>query len=243
MLTSDFFNALNSIKDVDDSDYYNIDNVITSLSVVADKLDYGIYILDYFQKKILFVSDNIAVWCGISKTEIEDKGYEAYLSYVSKNDLALLTEINDAAFAFFAAHLAGKAHYYSLSYDFHLGKFMVHQHFIPILYKRGKVWLAVCLLSLSSKKKVGNIVLKTGSDSYYYSVLHKRWINKNILKLTEKEKLIIRYSIQGYSTHEIADKTFTAYETVKKQKKNLFKKLGTTNMLESIQYLADSHLL
>ncbi len=243
MLTSDFFNALNSIQDVDSSDYVNIQNVISSLSIVGYNLGYGLYVLDYFQKEIVFVSENVSVWCGISKTEIETNGYEAYLNYVPKNDLAMLVEINNAAFSFFATHLSNKVHTYSLSYDFHLGNFMVNQHFMPILFKKNKVWLAVCLLSLSSKKRVGNIVLNTGTDCYHYSIQQKRWINKSILKLTEKEKLIIRYSIQGYSTQEIADKSYSSYETVKKQKKNLFKKLGTTNMLESLQFLSDNHLL
>ena len=85
--------------------------------------------------------------------------------------------------------------------------------------------------------------MKTGSDCYYYSLLKKRWIIKNKINLTEKEKLIIRYTVQGYSTQEIADKSFSSYETVKKQKKNLFKKLGTTNILECIQYIEDNHLL
>ena len=155
----------------------------------------------------------------------------------------MLVEINNAAFSFFTTYISNKAHTYSLSYDFHLGNFMVHQHFMPILFKKNKVWLAVCLLSLSSQKKVGNIVLNTGSDCFHYSIQQKMWINNSILKLTEKEKLIIRYTIQGYSTQEIADKTCSSYETVKKQKKNLFKKLGTTNMLESLQYLSDNHLL
>jgi DNA-binding NarL/FixJ family response regulator len=61
--------------------------------------------------------------------------------------------------------------------------------------------------------------------------------------LTGREKEILKYIAEGYTTKEIADLIFRDMETVKKYRKNLFLKLKARNMADLIRKGYDMKLI
>jgi DNA-binding CsgD family transcriptional regulator len=113
------------------------------------------------------------------------------------------------------------------------------------LDKEGQVWLAVCVVSLSSKKKIGNVEMrKIGQISYWeYSFEEKRWETNSCLLLNDKEKQIQFLSARGFTMNEIADKMCMSVDAIKFYKKNLFGKFEVKNITEALIYAQNHKLL
>lgn len=240
---SEFFTEHNTMHIVDEPDYSNFNNVIDTAKAVARATQHGVYLFDYYKRDVVYASQNMLSWCGITKSEFKKYGLEVYLKCIPEEDLKMLFVINNAAFEFFNKNISIKNLNYSLSYDFRACDFMVHQHYTPVLAKNDKIWVAMCIVTVSSTKKSGNIIMKTEHGNYEYSLKNGQWIPLSVVQLSHKEKLIIRYSSQGYSMKEIAKKTNSSEYTVKNQKQKLFNKLKVNSICEAVQYCVTNGLL
>jgi DNA-binding NarL/FixJ family response regulator len=114
-----------------------------------------------------------------------------------------------------------------------------------MLLYNGKIWLAMCTVSLSSSNDAGHIVMKNviNGKMHEYSREMKRWVPQPQIVLSEKEKTIIRYATQNLSSTEIGKRFNVSAETVRSQKKNLFKKLHVNSMTEAIIFVTSNDLL
>lgn len=65
--------------------------------------------------------------------------------------------------------------------------------------------------------------------------INTNWI-VNTQKLTVREIEIIGLVMQGYTNHEIAEKLFISYETVKSHRKHILEKTGAKNTAALINY-------
>ena len=100
---TDFISPHNTIVGVTDEDYKSeqarLEPVLDVLSRITTC---GYYVVDYYKHKFLYVSDNIAYWCGHTADEVKELGYELYTQFVPQDDLAILKRIHDAGFYKFA---------------------------------------------------------------------------------------------------------------------------------------------
>jgi len=240
-----FFNPSNIVGDVDDGKYKMLGGITKMADAIVRTSGCGIYILDYFKQDVAFVSDNIAKWCGILHNEVEQGGYDVFFKYISEEDFRLLTDVNNAAFDFWKGKNEDECMSYEISYDFRYGGFMVNQHYTPVAMQDGKIWLAMCEVSLSSQKSRGNIMMKSCNEGccYVFSVESKQWSKVEMISLTEREKAIIRYSVQGLSSKEIGEILLVGAETIRKQKTALFRKLGVHSINEATQFAINNCLL
>ena len=244
---NDFFNFLNELKN-STTDAYDIaftDGIKAFADTMARATGNGVYIFDYLKREVIYVSENFVHWCDIPLEEINRRGYDFYLEYINEEDLKMLIEINDAAFTFFNKLPENECIAYTISYDFHFCGFMVNQHYSPLCMKNGKIWLAVCFVGQSARKESGNIVMDSAESKYLYeySLSLKKWIPKKKIILSSREKKIIRFSSQGFSVSEIANKLSVSYDAVKSQKRRLFHKLEVSSMSEAINYAINNRLL
>lgn len=65
--------------------------------------------------------------------------------------------------------------------------------------------------------------------------INTNWVI-NTQKLTVREIEIIGLVMQGYTNHEIAEKLFISYETVKSHRKHILEKTGAKNTAALINY-------
>jgi DNA-binding CsgD family transcriptional regulator len=105
-----------------------------------------------------------------------------------------------------------------------------------ILDTYGNIWIALCLVSLSSNNKPGNIVIKNKKERliFDYDVALKKWNEQKIVRLNNQEKEILMLSCQGYTVERIARELYLSTDTIKFHKKNLFKKLKARSISEAI---------
>ena len=77
----------------------------------------SIYVIDYWKKNFLYVSDNPLFLCGRTRDEVLAKGYDFYFEVCEQSELAALVEINEAAFRFYNRLPVADRTAYSISPD------------------------------------------------------------------------------------------------------------------------------
>ncbi|MBQ3655231.1 MAG: helix-turn-helix transcriptional regulator [Bacteroidales bacterium] len=231
--TNDFFCEQDCVQETT-KNLSSLDLTVTS--GIIDVLGCGIYIVDYEAKKVRIVSDNIAKMCGLNPQDIEGENCDIYLKYVPDDDYKMLLEINKAAFSFLKKMPDWKILQYSVSYNFHLNGLLLHQTFKPLKVKNGFIKLGLFILTLSSKNDIGNIVMqrKNDVDYYEYSLSGHIWRLKHGIKLSETEKLVLCLSAQGQTSEDIASAMHRSVDTIKRYKKDLFKKMNVKNITEAL---------
>lgn len=198
----------------------------------------------------MFVSDNIKAICGDSMETIQKLGFDIYIKYVPKEEHQMLIELNHEGFKISNSIPPEEKLQYTFSCDFHFingkKKLMVRHTLTPLmLTENGKIWLALCSISPSTKNKVGNIVLKKEHEQWFYtySLTTHEWSKKESIALTETEKDILRLSLQGYTMKDMSIILFKSMDTIKAYKKRIFNKLEVRNITEALSYAINYKLL
>lgn len=245
-----FFSGKNTVAYLSEAEYAQSGNYLEVLRAVARLSYMSMYVIDYQRKAFEYVSDNPLFLCNHTPAEVMAMGYSFYFKYVSPEDLEMLIRVNEIGFDFFDRTPLEDRKNYSISYDFNLQtgreKILVNHKLTPIfITSEGKIWKALCVVSLSSNTTSGNILLsKTGEDSFWELDLNTgRWNKMDKSKLSDRELQIVRLHAQGLTISQIADRTFIAVDTVKFHRRKLFEKLQVKNMAEALAYVKNNKLL
>ncbi len=246
-----FFSNRNTVRDLTAADVQNASDYLEVVKAISRATNQSIYIIDYQKKGFEYVSDNPLFLSGHTAEEVCEMGYEFYFKYVPADDLELLLKINTVGFDFYETLPLVDRKDYSISYDFHLknneGKLiLINQKLTPIfLTEEGKIWKAICLVSLSTEQKYGNIIIQRNryNETYKYDLISCCWKRIEKIELSDREKEILRYSIRGYSINEISEKLFISSDTVKFHRRKLFEKLEVSNISEAISYASQNELI
>jgi len=113
------------------------------------------------------------------------------------------------------------------------------------LTNEGKIWKAICVVSLSNNQKSGNIIIsKQGSGSIWkLDTGSREWLVEQKQKLSPKEIEILRLYTQGYSINQIAEMTFVTSDTVKYHRRKIFENFGVSNITEALFYAINNKLI
>lgn len=228
-----------------------MNNYLEVVEVFARMNYTSIYVIDHQRKEFEFVSENPLFLCGSRADEIKEMGFGYYRKYVIKNDLKLLLRINRVGFDFFEKTPLTEKKLYTISCDFHIvnqkGRIiLINQKQTPLfLTQDGEILKSICVVSLSSEKQSGNIqVFKKGSNvKYLYDLKNGIWKKESIIKLSNREKEILRLSSRGFTVNEISEDLYITSDTVKFHKRKLFKKLEVNNISEAIVCAINNKLI
>ena len=153
----------------------------------------------------------------------------------------MLVELNSSGFKFFDTFDDVDKYQCSMSYHFHLksgtrSKLINHQLTPILLTDEGKIWVGMCIVSLSSHKTVGHVEFhKNGLHNYWkYSFEGHRWKECEGIALKEEELEVLRLSAAGLTMVEIADRMCRSIDSIKFYKRHAFDKLGVANITEAI---------
>lgn len=246
----DFFTLQNTIESISDSDYSKTGLIIEAAKAFERTTYQCVYIIDYFKQGFLYVSNNIARLCGGEAEKIKDFGYKFYIDYVPKEDLKMLVEINTKGFKLFNTLPLGERKKYTISYDFHImrdkRKRLVNHKLTPlVLTKDGRIWLAICTISLAATNEPGNVIMKkVGASTFYqYSLYDHKWEERKEIVLTDNEREVLSLSTQGYTMNDIADNICKSVDTVKACKRSIFQKMDVKNIAEALTYAQNHQLI
>ncbi|HCC50934.1 MAG TPA: helix-turn-helix transcriptional regulator [Porphyromonadaceae bacterium] len=239
-MTERFKVAANHIQSVNEDDYFRIDPYLLVLDAFSRISYQSIYVIDCYKMNFLYVSENKFFLCGHTPERVKSMGFDFYLSCVPQGELQLLYEINRAGFAFCHTMPVSERTHYTLSYEIHLlhgkEKILVHHEISPLaLSKEGNIWLAVCLVSLSSFSEAGHLeVRKRGSpDVWKYYPESRKWRKTQDVQLTERERSVLALSARGYTIKDISERLCITEVTVKFHRNKLFEKLDVNNITEA----------
>ncbi len=245
----DFFSDKNMAKNISDKDFKQTENYLEPIKAFSRTTYKSVYVIDYQKKGFEYVSENPLFLCGHTAEEVKEMGYEFYFKYVIEKDLDLLLKINTVGFDFYDELPQEKRKDYNISYDFNLknkdGKtILINQKLTPLfLTSDGKLWKAICIVSLSTNKNSGNIVVSGKGEVFKYDLAKNVWRTSEKIKLSSREKEIINFSTRGYTISEIAESIFVSPDTVKFHRRKLFEKLEVSNISEAIMFSINNNLI
>jgi DNA-binding CsgD family transcriptional regulator len=245
----DFFILSNEVN-IAEEEYLKLDILIDTLDAISRTAYQSLYIIDYYKRNFLYVSDNPLFLCGHTAKEVRSLGYAFYIEHVPMEEQIILTEMNRVGFNFYTKIPVHERIKYTISYNFHLlnekKKTLIHHKLTPVrLADDGKIWLAACVVSLASRNQIGYIEMHKIDDANYskYLIEDGYWRKEKRVTLNEKEKRILSLSIQGYTMNEIADQICLSLEAIKFYRQKLFGKLDVKNITEAIAFATNHKLL
>ncbi|SIS47929.1 regulatory protein, luxR family [Zobellia uliginosa] len=247
----DFFSFKNSVGEIPKENQGQALDYLEAIKAFSRATYKSIYVIDYQKRGFEYVSDNPLFLCGHTAEEIKEMGYAFYFKYVVKSDLDLLIKINKVGFEFYDRIPLEERKEHTISYDFHIknqeGKIiLINQKLTPIfLTANGKIWKAVCIVSLSAERQAGNIkIYKKGNHKIFkYNLEGDFWKADEKIKLSSREKEILQLSTRGLTINEIAESIYVSPDTVKFHRRKLFDKLEVTNISEAIMYATNNKLI
>ncbi|MGB3342811.1 MAG: helix-turn-helix transcriptional regulator [Aequorivita sp.] len=248
---NDFFSLKNTVNHISDDSKKQMFHYLEPIKAFSRLTYKSIYIIDYQKKGFEYVSENPLFLCGLTAEEIKNMGYAFYFKYVIESDLDLLLKINTIGFDFYEKIPFEEKKNYTISYDFHIknqeGKTILINHKLTPMFLTncGKIWKAICIVSLSAEKKAGNIkIYKKGYNKIHrYNLDGDFWKTAEKIKLSVREKEVLQLSTRGYTINEIAETIFVSPDTVKFHRRKLFEKLEITNISEAIVYATNNNLI
>lgn len=246
-----FFSNRNTVKNITAYELEQTSNYLEPIKAFARTTYKSIYVIDYKEKGFEYVSENPLFLCGHAAQEVQEMGYAFYFKHVTPPDLDLLLKINTVGFEFYDKIPREERKNYTISYDFNLknqeGKtILINQKLTPLfLTNDGKIWKAICIISLSTEDSSGNIkIYKKGDNKVFkYNLEGDYWEATEKIELSDREKEILQFSIRGYTISEIADTIFVSPDTVKFHRKKLFDKLEVANISEAIVCATNNKLI
>lgn len=246
-----FFSLKNTVNNVSEDEQIQTNDYLEPIKAFARTTYNSIYVIDYQKKGFEYVSENPLFLCGHSGEEVQEMGYLFYFKYVLKQDLDLLLKINTVGFEFYDKIPANERKFHTISYDFHLknqeGKIiLINQKLTPLfLTNDGKIWKAICIVSLSNEHQSGNIkIFKKGDNKIFkYDLESDFWKSEEKIELSDREKEVLSFSIRGFTINEIADAIFVSPDTVKFHRRKLFDKLGVNNISEAVAFATNNKLI
>lgn len=237
----DFFIASNTVSNAPDYDSNVLSTLVQTVEAFARVTYQSVYLIDYYRQEFLYVSDNPLFLCGHTAKEVKELGYRFYLEHVPEEEQKMLVELNSNGFKFFNTFDNVNKYQCSMSYHFHLksgtkSKLINHQLTPILLTEEGKIWIGMCVVSLSSHKTVGHVEFhKNGLRNYWkYSFEGHRWKECEGVSLKEEELEVLRLSATGLTMTEIADRMYRSLDSIKIYKRRAFNKLGVANITEAI---------
>ena len=239
---NDFFKPIHLKGKPLEKDYMQVHPYIEFAKSLSQVTYQSIYLIDYYKRGFVYVSDNPIFLCGKTSDQVLHDGYLFYLKNVPKEDLELLLKINTAGFGFLSNIPKEDRLSYSISYDFHLLQrnkhlVLINHKLTPLLLDKDfNIWIALCVVSLSSNDQPGHIKIKRKGENkvYQFDLTADKWQEQTIPKLNSQEREILILSGQGLTMEKMAKKLFLSIDTIKFHKKNLFKKLSTRSISEAI---------
>jgi len=219
---------------------------IHCLQALEQSMDLDAYVLDYFNKEIIYFTQN----CSLRKFLTQSSAYQPlsleFLHRVyAEEDLKKVEKMSEVAFDFFLSYPIERRRHGAYTVDLRLkepsGDYTLVNTKISVLDMTadGKIRLTLAVLSYPSSKTNGKCYFKLTDTNKVYEYIDKahKFIEVNTQKLTPKSEKVLELAGQGKTEPEIARLLGISLHTVKYHKQQIFKQLNVRNIAEAIQFI------
>ena len=230
--------------DASPPDYKGFESKITLLERLSEVENSSINVLDFYQKKYVFVRSKFSELIGYDKESGMEIGPAYYLSLMHPDDIPLLLDTFRKAFLFISNQPVGERKNFKLIYNFRIkGKHNVYypliQQAIPLeLDSKGNIWLLLNITDLLPDKDLSGKVnrqlinIKDGKQYLFNDDFNDQ--ARPILSIREIE--VLKLASRGFASKEIADKLFISVNTVNNHRQKILEKTEAANTAEAVTY-------
>lgn len=249
MKIDELFKTDNSLSGITDADYISAMHQIENTEAFCRLSCQAVYVIDFYKKKILRACGDFTHLYGMSNEDVMKEGLSLYMSHIPFEDLTILRDIHEMASSFCGALSEAVQTQCTCHCDLRIkngSKYrLIHHQATPFLIRNGRPWIVMCTISFSSNDSVGNLCVKiNGTRTIYKCALDSHlWKKQELPPLRDLERDIIILSTQGKTMREIAETLCKSEDTIKACKRELFRKCGTKNIQQTIQFVLNYKLL
>jgi DNA-binding NarL/FixJ family response regulator len=251
-IVDEFFTKDNAVTGVTEEAYESIRDLVDYVDAFARMTYKSVYIIDYYKRDFLYVSENPLFLCGLSAEQVKEIGYNFYIDNVPKDDVDRLLRINSLGFIFSKRIPAEEKRHYTISYNFKIINTIsrkvqtINHQLTPLkMMPDGSIWLALCVASIPPKSSDNAITMinTRTQERWNLDLESNKWRKAKNVVLTEQEILVLKYSAMGYTMNDIAKKIIKSFDSIKRYRKRILEKLGTDNITEAINYATTFRLM
>jgi DNA-binding CsgD family transcriptional regulator len=210
----------------------------------------SIYLVDYRNHSILYVSDGIEEFFGTGDKGIGDKAIDFYASQTSTEEFRMFTMVRESALRFLDAISPKERAEYSFLCSLRIksnvqDRLIMHKETPIVLNNEGRTRFSLCTISASSCLHSQIPMVKKENDLFFfeYSFENHTWKKQKEITLNENERMVLQMSAQGYTMKEIANCICKSIDSVKTYKRHLFLKMHVRNIREAITYARNHQLI
>lgn len=236
---------------INELNYDSLAGIENLLDKLSDIEPHNSYITDYFQNKILFMSESFCRFCGYSKEDMAELGEGFYRKVFSADELPVHIRIAGAFMDFFYS-LEGEDRYNNAAtYNFTFirkdgRKIGAVRRVTPLkLTDDGRLWLSISSINYSSANEIGGVFfsLPKKNKTYAYSLETGKWTEQDPVILSEKEKATAIEIYRGTLDKHIADSLCVSKDTISYYKKQIMQKTNTKTMREALDFLVTHYII
>ena len=246
----DFFSTQKVLGPIDEREYEKAGIYINVAKAFAHSFYQPVFIADFYKKNFMFLSGNISHLCGNVEEQTGTSKDAFFFDHVPPEEQEMMVEIISKAIELQQTFPVEDRLDWTLSYYFHLvndsKKRLIMHKVSPLrLSPDGQLWLAICSLSLSSRREIGHATMRRDAhkDYFQYSFKSHVWYYREGISLTDMERDVLILSSQGFTMKEIADRLFRSEDAIKACKRVLFAKLGVKSITEAVFCAINDNLL
>jgi DNA-binding NarL/FixJ family response regulator len=207
-----------------------------------------VYIIDLLERKFVHIPDNSLFLCGHSHDEVMNLSCDDfYKEIVAPKDLTRITKILDLIYERIKDTQNAEIEYFCYTLRIvnypQIGEI---PEYMMIYHKLEPVDERYCIgtLSYSVLKTSGNLCIYYKDEQYFEKYYEKtgRW-KKEIEYLTNRRILIIKYSAQGLTNEDVADRLGIKPESLRQAKNQICKILHLETMQQVVSYAKNHSLM
>lgn len=216
------------------------------------------YVIDYAAQQYLVMTGEMQSIAGYHPKEFLESRLDKTLDVYQKDDFKIYNQqIFSANAAFLKQTPQHEHHQYVFSYNFRFVR--CDKKFVQVLQRNSYITSKETGLPLYSlgmivditdfktdtvmvhtiekkQESGGGIYNQKISTNYFYP-------DREDSLLTRREKVVLQYLSEGYSSKEVADKLFLSERTVVNHKQNMMRKTNTKNVTELVVLAIKSRLI
>jgi len=243
----EFFAPIRINNPIDEKYKERIPNYVRAADAQSQITNASLYILDYVEKRLVFVSDKERIMCGYSKGEIEKMGISFLKNILYPDDLELFKNINEDIFCFYYNKIEPSESYnYWATYDLRIitkddETDLFNFRFLPLdVDAMGNIILAMVQVDIPTNKKPGNLLIYSITERKFFE--YKKENNTlapvKLRLLNKREKQVIKLLSKGLIIKEIAEIMAAEKFTINYYCKSILQKMGVSNMKEAVSLYA-----